>query len=205
MDKLRRDPTLKLKSIHDLAGARLVIDGTRHDQDAASDRIVEAFAACSKPPIVKDRRDKPSHGYRAVHVIVFPEDIPVEIQIRTVQQNRWAQATESLGDSWGRGLRYGEGPDEPNSLAGPPFAPSLTRAQVVEKWAQISDLVASMEQLQLDVDKVRNLTDSGGRPDEGVLDDLQRRLPRAQATIRQRADGAARLTRGPSRPGYHWW
>jgi ppGpp synthetase/RelA/SpoT-type nucleotidyltranferase len=176
VDKLRRDPTLKLRSIHDLAGARLVIDGTRRDQDAARDRIVEAFADCSRPPVVKDRRENPSHGYRAVHVIVFPEDIPVEIQIRTVYQDRWAQATEGLGDSWGRGLRYGEGPAEPNSLAGAPFAPSLTRAQVVGKWTQVSDVFASLEQLQLDMDAVEKLTDSGGRPDAGVLADLQRRL-----------------------------
>ena len=176
VDKLRRDCTLKLKSIHDLAGARIVIDGTRHDQDVARDRIVDAFAACSKPPIVKDRRQAPSHGYRAVHVIVFPEDIPVEIQIRTVPQDRWAQAAESLGDSWGRGLRYGEGPDEPNSVAGSPFAPSLTRAQVVEKWTQVSDLIARMEQLDLDISDVQKLTRSGVVVEAGVLADLQRRL-----------------------------
>lgn len=166
----------RVASIHDLAGARIVIDGTLRDQDATRDSIVEAFATCSKPPIVKDRRETPSHGYRAVHVIVFPENIPVEIQIRTPDQDRWAQATEVLGDNWGRGLRYGDGPDDPDSLAGPPFAPSLTRAQVVEKWTQISDLIARMEQLGLDVSDVRRLIDSGGRPDAAVLDDLERRL-----------------------------
>jgi hypothetical protein len=125
---------------------------------------MEAFADCSKPPVVKDRREIPSHGYRAVHVIVFPEDIPVEIQIRTAFQDRWAQATESLGDSWGRGLRYRDGPDKPDSLAGPPFAPSLTRAQVIETWTQMSDLFAGNERLELDIIDVRRLTifNSGG-------------------------------------------
>jgi Region found in RelA / SpoT proteins len=145
---------------------------------------VEAFADCSKPPIVKDRRETPSHGYRAIHVIVFPEDIPVEIQIRTAVQDRWAQATEGLGDSWGRGLRYGDGPDEPDSLAGPPFAPPLTRAQVVEKWTQMSDLIADNEQLELDISDVRKLVDSGGRPDAGVVEDLQRRLDEKRRALR---------------------
>lgn len=31
----------------------------------------------------RNRRETPSYGYRAVHVIVFPDGIPVEIQIRT--------------------------------------------------------------------------------------------------------------------------
>jgi hypothetical protein len=146
-------------------------------------RIVEAFADCSKPPIVKDRRETPSHGYRAVHVIVFPEDIPVEIQIRTAGQDRWAQATEGLGDSWGRGLRYGDGPDKPDSLAGPPFAPSLTRAQVIQRWAQMSDLVADAEQLELDVSDVGRLVDSGTLPDAGVLQDLERRLDENRSAL----------------------
>jgi ppGpp synthetase/RelA/SpoT-type nucleotidyltranferase len=131
LDKLRRDPTLKLRSIHDLAGARIVIDGNLNDQDQAKTDIIEAFVSCPRPPIVKDRRERPSHGYRAVHVIVFPENLPVEIQIRTDLQNGWAQFTEYLGDRWGRGLRYGLGPDEPDALAGGAFAGGLTRVQVI--------------------------------------------------------------------------
>lgn len=120
VDKLRRDKTLKLRSIHDFAGARIVLglDATRLDQDVAAARIAEEFASCAKPSIMKDRRTTPSHGYRAVHVIVFPADIPVEIQIRTKLQDVWAQLNESLGDRWGRGLRYGDGPDQPDALAG---------------------------------------------------------------------------------------
>ena len=56
LDKLRRDPTLKLRSIHDLAGARIVIDGTLDDQDAAKARVIDAFASCPRPPVEKDRR-----------------------------------------------------------------------------------------------------------------------------------------------------
>ena len=189
IDKLKRDPTLKLKSIHDLAGGRIVIDGTWRDQDAARDSIVEAFSECSKPPVVKDRRQMPSHGYRAVHVIVFPEDIPVEIQIRTVSQNKWAQITESLGDHWGRGLRYGDGPDEPDSPAGPGFGPSLTRAQVVEKWARMSDLIAVMEQVTLEVDELEALA-AAGQGDAGVLEDASRRTQE----VKQRFQENSRAT-----------
>jgi ppGpp synthetase/RelA/SpoT-type nucleotidyltranferase len=150
-DKLRRDPTLKLRSIHDVAGARIVIDGRLDDQDDAKSRVIDAFASCPREPVIKDRRRSPSYGYRAVHVIVFPENLPVEIQIRTKHQDQWAQVVESLGDRWGRGLRYGAGPDDPDALAGEPFAEGLTRAQVVETWLGISDTMYETQLLAVEI------------------------------------------------------
>jgi ppGpp synthetase/RelA/SpoT-type nucleotidyltranferase len=119
VDKLRRTPKLPLGSIHDVAGARIVIDGGRLEQDQVAKRIMEAFADCPKPPEPIDRRERPSHGYRAYHVIVFEDATPVEIQIRTKLQDQWAQMSEKLGDLWGRGLRYGLGPDDPDAPANP--------------------------------------------------------------------------------------
>jgi ppGpp synthetase/RelA/SpoT-type nucleotidyltranferase len=52
-----------------------------------------------------------SHGYRAVHVIVKVSGFPVETQVRTALQNSWAQATESLADSFDPEIKYGRGPD----------------------------------------------------------------------------------------------
>lgn len=103
VDKLRRSPHLKLKTIHDVAGARIVIDGNRREQDQVAERIMEAFAECPKAPELIDRREKPSHGYRAVHIVVYEDSIPVEIQIRTKLQDTWAQITEKLGDAWAEG------------------------------------------------------------------------------------------------------
>lgn len=128
------------------------------------------FTTCAKPPIVKDRRTTPSHGYRAAHVIVFPEDIPVEIQIRTTSQDKWAQIAESLGDRWGRGLRYGAGPDEPDSPAEAPFGPSLTRAQAVELWTRMSDQIDLVEQLDLELGNLEKLVDSGDFPQPETLE-----------------------------------
>jgi len=50
------------------------------------------------------------HGYRAVHVVVFPEALSVEIQVRTARQHEWAELFEKLADLVGRGIRYGEPP-----------------------------------------------------------------------------------------------
>jgi hypothetical protein len=76
VDKLRRTPHLPLGSIHDLAGARIVSDGGRWEQDQVVGRIMAAFGDYPKAPQIIDRREKPSYSYRAVHVIVFEDSTP---------------------------------------------------------------------------------------------------------------------------------
>ena len=61
---------------------------------------------------IHDLRVEPSHGYRAVHVIVKVAGFPVEIQVRTPLQNSWAQGTESLADSFDPEIKYGGGPEQ---------------------------------------------------------------------------------------------
>ncbi|GAA2659234.1 nucleotidyltransferase family protein [Paractinoplanes durhamensis] len=107
IDKLRRDRVCSLKTIHDLAGARVVLTGDLDAQDA----LVESFCASSPPgeppPVRIDRRVDPRAGYRAVHVVVRVDGIPVEVQFRTKLQHDWAQLFERLADMWGRQVRYG--------------------------------------------------------------------------------------------------
>jgi ppGpp synthetase/RelA/SpoT-type nucleotidyltranferase len=60
---------------------------------------------------VKDRRESPSHGYRAVHVIVTILGKLIEIQIRTELQDLWAQISEKSADLFGQEVKYGGGPE----------------------------------------------------------------------------------------------
>lgn len=114
IEKLRRESGMRLSRVQDLAGARIVVSD-RREQDQARDRICTHFAAAGHACRVRDRREDPSHGYRAVHVIVQFGGIPVEVQIRTELQDSWAQIVERLGDQWGRGLRYGGEPEMPSA------------------------------------------------------------------------------------------
>jgi ppGpp synthetase/RelA/SpoT-type nucleotidyltranferase len=68
----------------------------------------------SKKPdaVVHDRRIKPSHGYRAVHLVVDSGGFLVEIQVRTPLQHGWASAVEKLADTIDPDIKYGGGPDE---------------------------------------------------------------------------------------------
>lgn len=175
VDKLRRTPGLTIRGVHDLAGSRVLVrpvtlpkgfrvqdaeckrdfevrDGL-FAQEIAVRKILNVFVPplASKAPKEIDRRANPSHGYRAVHVIVFLEGVPVEVQVRTELQHMWAEATERLGDRWGRGLRYGAGPDEPEKLVFPPSV--ITRGRFVKLLQDLAGSIATYEEAQYTVDK----------------------------------------------------
>jgi ppGpp synthetase/RelA/SpoT-type nucleotidyltranferase len=135
---------MKLKGVQDIAGARIVADCTRAEQDAIVARIVAEFADADRPPKVKDRRVEPSAGYRAVHVVVSVQGLPVEVQVRTWLQDRWAQIVESLGDKWGRGIRYGDLPEDPEA---PIYAGVATTRRAW--WGlvlELADVIDGMEE-----------------------------------------------------------
>ena len=127
---------MALSRMQDIAGVRLVAEMNRTEQDQLVKRIVELFPGAD----VKDRRAEPSHGYRAVHVIVEVDQRLVEIQVRTVLQDLWAQVVERLADRWGRGIRYGELPNDPDAEVGD----GATRRDVIEglmTQSRVTDMV----------------------------------------------------------------
>jgi ppGpp synthetase/RelA/SpoT-type nucleotidyltranferase len=56
-----------------------------------------------------DRREKASHGYRAVHIIVSGFGHLVEVQVRTEMQHLWAELSEKMSDVLDPALKYGGG------------------------------------------------------------------------------------------------
>ena len=90
--------------MQDIAGCRVVLRSPQ-DQNVVQILLVEAFPGCK----VIDRREKPSHGYRAVHVLVTVGNRVVEVQIRTTLQHLWAQLSEAYADALGSAIKYGGG------------------------------------------------------------------------------------------------
>ena len=110
IDKLRRE-TIRLSQIQDMAGCRIVVVNTSEQKvvvDALNDALLGA--------ITIDRRLHPSHGYRAVHVIATVDDHPVEIQVRTELQHRWAEVSEKYSDAIDPAIKYGGGDSGIQSL-----------------------------------------------------------------------------------------
>lgn len=159
VDKLRRDP-ITLRGIHDLAGTRVVKQMTLSEQDDLTAQVTALFPDSR----VIDRRATPNHGYRAVHVAARIDGRWVEIQLRTVHQDTWAQLMESFADRVGRWVRYGQPPDSAMD------APTQARVQeLVEQMMALSQVFAEEEERQ----------DSGvGSPSGALTDDLVRRIRR---------------------------
>lgn len=101
--KLRRE-SVRLTQIQDTAGCRVIIPDVS-EQERVLTSLLELFPAST----VSDRRQKPSYGYRAVHVITQVNGKPVEIQIRTTLQQLWAELSEKLSDLSDPAIKYGGG------------------------------------------------------------------------------------------------
>jgi len=101
--KLRRE-SIRLSQMQDIAGCRVTVLGIS-EQEAAVDAIKSIFKKVS----VIDRREKPSHGYRAVHIVAEMDGKLIEIQVRTQLQHLWAENVEKASDRFGGDLKYGVG------------------------------------------------------------------------------------------------
>lgn len=71
--------------------------------------MVQSITQLFKHAVIVDRRQKPSHGYRAVHVIVESLGRLVKIQVRTSLQHIWAEQSEKVSDVLDPSIKYGGG------------------------------------------------------------------------------------------------
>jgi len=157
IDKLQRE-SIRLTKMQDIAGCRVTVDDI-----SAQDEAVAQLNNLLRKLTVVDRRDRPSHGYRAVHLLVEQSGKLIEVQVRTLLQHLWAEVSEKLSDVIEKEIKYGGGPIEiAKSLAG--------LSEKVEKIESNERLLQPLLGLE---GKVRVLMDSGKISDEsyqeGVL------------------------------------
>lgn len=105
IDKLDRYPKMKLTRMHDIGGARARLPSVECLQ-AVSRRLRKTWT-------VVNTRDylavaKPS-GYRAIHHDVRRDGRVIEVQLRTIRQDAWANQVEDDGRSLGAGYKFGFG------------------------------------------------------------------------------------------------
>ena len=105
-EKLRRE-SIRLSQIQDIAGCRIIVPDV-FTQDHITATLHDTFPETR----MMDRRKSPSHGYRAVHVIVMTQGVSVEIQVRTALQDLWAELSERLSDVVDSSIKYGGGDPE---------------------------------------------------------------------------------------------
>ncbi len=184
VEKLRRERSSSLKTIQDLAGARVVLDADPVEQDQVVREFCAALGQRGFSSVVIDRRMDPRSGYRAVHVVAKVDGIPVEVQFRTELQHLWAQIFERLADLWGRQIRYG---GEPNRDGRPENAWELRKQMVADFLAFSQDIAITEAQF------VENRIGVRAANDEVAAGEREVGSSRAEAVMgRRRAVGIVR-------------
>lgn len=105
--KLVRQPSLKLSRLEDVAGCRIVVPTLAQQRE-----IVEKLRHAWGDSITRDRdyvANPKATGYRAHHLIVRRDLLPVELQIRTDYQHLWARTVEAEEVRRGTLLKDGQG------------------------------------------------------------------------------------------------
>ena len=105
VEKLRRE-SIRLSQMQDIAGCRVVVTDVMEQE-----RVVASLGAVFPGASVIDRRDNPSYGYRAVHIIAELSGKPIEIQVRSSLQHLWADLSEKSSDVLDPTIKYGGGTD----------------------------------------------------------------------------------------------
>jgi len=139
VEKLRRE-SIRLSQMQDIAGCRIVVANMLEQ-----DRSVTSLRAAFPEAIVVDRRQNPSHGYRAVHVIPQPLGKPIEIQVRSSLQHVWAELSEKASDVVDPMVKYGGGPAEMRTVLDG-FSQSVTQLEWLEgEYAEMGGRIELIE------------------------------------------------------------
>ena len=176
-DKLRRE-SIRLTQMQDIAGCRLIVpDLTQQDS------VVQSLNRLFESVSIIDRRKQPSHGYRAVHVIVDYRGKKIEIQIRTSLQHLWAEASEKFSDEIDPAIKYGGGDKRLQELL---MSISVLVAEHEHLEYQFADLIV---ELSMNAAELSPLMD--GRVTEEVRNQLiviQNSLGKIIATLQKKMD-----------------
>lgn len=106
LNKLQREPTMKLSRMQDIGGCRAILP------DIGTLRLVQRRLEKRRgyrrtaEYIVTPRES----GYRGVHVMLDYDERTIEVQLRTKVMHSWAIATERLSSRVHQDLKSGKGP-----------------------------------------------------------------------------------------------
>jgi putative GTP pyrophosphokinase len=147
VEKLSRE-SIRLSQIQDIAGCRVVlVDILRQE------RFVAALKDDFPDAAVIDRRENPSHGYRAIHVITAISGKAVEIQVRSSLQHLWAEFSEKSSDVLDPAIKYGGGSESWRDFL-TKCSEAVARIEELEK--RISIVTASIEASAASLESLTN-------------------------------------------------
>jgi len=162
-EKLQRE-SIRLTQVQDIAGCRLIVSGVLEQE-----RVVDLLASLFEHTAIIDRRATPSHGYRAVHVIVTRGEKLVEIQVRTSYQHVWAELSEKLSDVFDPTIKYGGGNQSHRQLL-------AQWSGVVQKEENVERALAGVQQQLAELLSQTSFSET----DEATLGELKAEIVRQE-------------------------
>lgn len=110
--KLKRFKTMRLSTLQDVAGLRVVLKDGNSLLKASSD--IRKLSSRDKLKRLDDYHNSPKEdGYRGIHLVYQNESSKlIEIQFRTELEHIWATAVETYGELQNTSFKTGEGDEE---------------------------------------------------------------------------------------------
>jgi putative GTP pyrophosphokinase len=106
--KLLREPGMKLARMGDIGGVRAVFPS-----QVAAYRVASGLRRNWTITSFKDYVAQPKpDGYRALHLINRHRGRLIEVQLRTINQDWWANTIERVSRATASNLKFGDGPPE---------------------------------------------------------------------------------------------
>jgi hypothetical protein len=124
-----------------------------------------------------------------VHLILHLDGLPIEIQVRTTVQQLWAELSERLADEWGRQIRYGEPPDEPDRI----ITDKVTRLGICLVVIDFSERAAEVETAAAELQWILSEWDAGRLP---MQEDLAAQLAESQREAGERLEQYRQVLQG---------
>ncbi len=91
--------------MQDIGGVRAVVPSLRHVY-VVRRRLLKSWRIIRERDYIAEPK---SSGYRALHLIVGRMGYPIEVQLRTIGQDVWANQVEETGRQVGLDLKFGAG------------------------------------------------------------------------------------------------
>ena len=126
--KLLREPRMKLSRMADIGGVRAVLPDQRAVYRIGA-RLRKNWTITKTRDYIAEPKDG---GYRALHLINRHRGRLIEVQLRTVFQDAWANTVQANARVIAPGLKFGGGPEDVRAY-----------------FADLAEMVASLDQGRL--------------------------------------------------------
>ena len=120
--------------MQDIGGVRAVLPSQRHVY-VVRRRLLKSWGVIRERDYITEPK---SSGYRSLHLIVRRKDYPIEVQLRTIGQDIWANTVEEVGRRSGVDLKFGAGDERFHSV-----------------FLAMAELIANFDRAELSFDDLR--------------------------------------------------